>query len=451
MTGDLLFAGRDRIEAAQEANFAETMDLVCRGHPYYRALLAGLGLGRGDFRSLADLPKLPVTAKEAYMAEPERFRLRLDDLPDEMRVVWDVMYTTGSTSGRPTPFVSTTFDFFGILEVNHAMMRLRGVTAGDRIANLFPLTVHPHGAFIRALHAASVYGVPVVSTLPGNPSPYFRHGNETDEVVRIVERHRSTILWGVPSYLRRVLERAAELRADFAAVRLVFATGEGLPEAARADLVERLEALGAADPAVSISYGATEMQGGMVECRPGAGYHNPAPDQFFIEIVDPDTHEPQPDGAEGMILLTHLRRRGTVLLRYALGDLTVRSRETCRWCGANTDRLVARPRRADSLVKVKGTLVNPAAMAEAVAGEPGIGDFVLEVDRKDPAAPLSGDVLTLRVAAPRDEALAARLARVVKRASGVTPTVVFEAAGTLAGRGDGWKSKRFVDRRPRSE
>ena len=46
---------------------------------------------------------------------------------------------------------------------------------------------------------------------------------------------------------------------------------------------------------ISISYGSTEMQGGMVECAPGAGYHNPAPDQFLVEVVDRETHEPLPD------------------------------------------------------------------------------------------------------------------------------------------------------------
>ncbi len=313
MTGNIVFAERATIEAAQEANFAEMMDLVFEGHPYYRAVLAEHGLVRADFRSLADLVKLPVTTKAAYMATPDAFRLDIESLPDEMRTVWDVMYTTGSTSGRPTPFVSTTFDFYNTLVVGRSMMELRGASTGDVIANLFPLTQYPHGAFTRALHAPAAANIPVVSALPGNPSPSFMHGNKLDQVVDIVARTHATILLGVPSYVRRVVLRADELGADFSAVGKVFVTGEELSETARSDLVTYLRRPGAAAPVITDSYGSTEVQGGMPECRPGAGFHNPAPDQFYVEIVAAETHEPLPDGSEGLILLTHLKRRGTVL------------------------------------------------------------------------------------------------------------------------------------------
>lgn len=45
------------------------------------------------------------------------------------------MYTTGSTSGQPTPFVSTSFDFFNILRLQRNMLLLRGVTGRDVIAS----------------------------------------------------------------------------------------------------------------------------------------------------------------------------------------------------------------------------------------------------------------------------------------------------------------------------
>lgn len=446
--GSVVFSSRDSIAAAQAANFAEMMDLVALRHPYYRALMASHGLSRADFSSLADLAKLPITTKAAYMAAPDAFRLDTDGLPEEMRVVWDVMYTTGSTSGRPTPFVSTSFDFYNILALNRSMLEIRRAGPGDVIANLFPLTRYPHGAFIRALHAASVANIPVVAALPGNPSPYFHDGNGIDEVVAIVARCHATILWGVPSYLRRMLQRAEELGADLAAVRMVFVTGEGLPEASRAELVARLCRLGSRDPIISISYGITEMQGGMVECQPGSGYHNPLPDQFLVEIVDPDTHVAVADGTPGLILLTHLKRRGTVLLRYALGDITIRERTSCPHCGANTDRLVALPRRADSLVKIKGMLVNPDLIVAALAEFPAVDDFQIVIAKADPADPLSMDILTLKVAAPQaSEALQLSLRDRVKKEVGVTPVIEFVGAGGPVEGGESWKLKRVVDLR----
>lgn len=446
---NLLFRDRGEIDSKQQANFAEMMDLVAAGHDYYRDLFGRQGLSRGDFRTLADLVKLPLTRKADYMQAPERFRLSVAALPEEMRAVWDVMYTTGSTAGQPTPFVSTTFDFYNILELNRNMLLLRGVNEGDVIANLFPLTLYPHGAFIRVLHAAASLHIPVVSALPGNPSPYFSLGSGTDEVVRLVERHRATILWGVPSYVRRVLARAAEISADLSAVRLVFVTGEATPEASRAELSQCLARAGAPGAQISISYGATEMQGGMVECRPGAGYHNPAPDQFHLEIVDPETLHPVQDGSEGLVLLTHLKRRGTVLLRYVLGDLSVRTRERCPHCGSSTDRLVTMPRRVDQLVKIKGMLVNPGVMVQAAQELLSGREFQFVISRQIENDALSPDTLTLRVAGGSEDpgVLLQRLADRIKSAVGVTPNVEIVPPGELADGSQAWKARRVVDRR----
>ena len=264
----------------------------------------------------------------------------------------------------------------------------------------------------------------------------------------LFERHRATILWGVPSYINRVVECAAGLGADFSHVRLVFVTGEALPEAARSALLEELHRAGAAHVAISISYGATEMQGGLVECVPGAGYHNPAPDQFLLEVVDIDTHKPLPDGEPGLVLLTHLKRRGTVLLRYALGDISALTRDRCAHCGAATERLTSLPRRADALVKIKGMLVNPDRVIEALEVELGARPFQVVVTRADPRAALSADLLSLRVSGEADATLAERLAAAVKQGVGVTPSSVdFVDADSLADPSASWKARKFVDQR----
>lgn len=442
-----MFRERAEIDAAQESNFAEIMGLVAERHPWYRHKLAERGLSRGDIATLADLTKLPVTTKQDYMRDPEAFRLDTTGLAPEAQAMWDVMRTTGTTTGSPTPFYSTTWDFFDILTLQRAMMRLRNVTENDVIANLFPLTLWPHGAYTRAVHAAAAMNIPIVSTLPGNPSPEFRWGRGMDEVVATIARVKATILWGVPSYVRRVLIRAAELGADFSTVRLAFVTGEAAPEGLRRDLVSRLEALGARAPFVSISYGATEMQGGMVECAPGSGYHNPVPDQYYVEIVDPDSLEPVADGTSGMVLLSHIRRRGTVLLRYALGDITQRTRETCPHCGANTDRLTETPHRADSLVKIRGMLVNPDLIAETLSAMAEVAEFQVVISRQDPADPLSMDRLTLRIALTAGRAVAADLATRIKQAVGVTPEIELAERDDIFRPGDTLKSRRVVDLR----
>ena len=426
---DLLRAERSAIDAAQERYFAEMIALAAERHPHTRAALGGKRIA-----SLAQLGQLPVTRKAQYMSDPAAFLLDTRGLSEVEQAVWDTMYTTGSTSGMPTPFVSTTYDFFRILEANRSMLRLRGAQPDDIIANLFPLTARPHGAFIRVLHAAASMSLRVVSALPGNPSPQFTLGNDLDGVVDVVARSRATLLWGVPSYVKRVLARAEERGADFSAVRLAFLTGEGVSETARQALTAALRRLGRPEAWVSISYGATEMQGGLVECAPGSGYHNPAPDQFYFEVVEPATLRPAGEGEPGLVLLTHLRRRGTLLVRYALGDISALTRERCPYCGSWTDRLTAMPRRADALLKVKGTLLNPDVLVEAAEAVLGATEFQFSVR--------DGEVLALDVAASPDESLSRRLTDCVKQACGVTPAVSF---GSVAS--DSWKMKRVVDQR----
>jgi phenylacetate-CoA ligase len=447
---DVLRLDAASLVSLREARLHVTLDRVFLAHPYYRRAFAAAGILRGDIASMTDINRLPITTKADYMEQPKQFQLGPEGAAEnDENVVWDVMYTTGS-SGAPAPFISTTYDFINILALNRNMLMLRGVTEKDSILNLFPLTRYPHGAFIRVLHAAAASGIPVISALPGrvNPRrPQLTHGN--DEVIGIAVRAQPTILWGVPSYIRLLMARAEELGVRLPSVRLVFVTGEGFDEGAHADLIDRLKRLGAPSPWISVSYGATEMQGGLVECAHGSGYHNPAPDQFLFEVVDPDTKQPLPDGSEGLILLTHLDRRGTVMLRYALGDVARLTRERCPNCGALTERIISMPRRVDNLVKIKGMLVNPQTLVDAIRGEPTLLDFQAVVDKANPGDPLSMDRLRLRIvptvsaAAHLDAELIAR----VQRAVGITPIVERAAPDDPLLTGRGWKQQPIVDLR----
>lgn len=446
MTDPIVFAPRANQLSQREYRFRRTADLIFERHPAYRRIAAETGLKRAEIATTADLARFPVTRKSDYMDAPEAYRLETTGLGDDECALWDIMHTTGTTTGVPTPFYNTSYDFYRILAVQEGMMRLRGIGSGDSIANLFPLTVWPHGAYARVPHAAAAMKIPVISALPGNPSENFIHGSDLDEVVAIVARSGATILWGVPSYVRRVLIRAGELGADFSSVCYVLVTGESTPEAMRADFEERLAALGAPDVFVSISYGATEMQGGMVECAPGSGFHNPAPDQFLIEIVDPETHRRVPDGAPGLVLLSHMDRRGTVLLRYVLGDISALATGPCPHCGSATDRLVITPARADALLKIKGTLVNPSLIEDILIADTAVSEYQIVVERENPSDALSPDRLRVRVAVAAPETLPA-LAERIKSAVGVTPVMACDTAEAIYPAGDTLKSRRVVDLR----
>src|SRR5918911_3174723 len=106
------------LDLIREQRLRRTLRAVAAAHPYYRARLRSVNVAPYDIRSLDDLDRLPLTAKDDYIADPEAFRLRADDLPEdfgaEERVIWDVAYTTGTTAGRPSPFYNTTHDAYAI-------------------------------------------------------------------------------------------------------------------------------------------------------------------------------------------------------------------------------------------------------------------------------------------------------------------------------------------------
>lgn len=445
---DLIFRPREEINAAQELRFAATMDLVCTHHPHYRQLLAKLGLSRADFESTADLARLPLTSKHDFMGDPQAFLLGASDVEPEMQVVWDTMYTTGTSSGKPTPFVSTAYDYYNVIALYKRILGLRGVQGDDLIANLCPLTVYPHGAYHRVSAAGAAMKIPVVNLVPGRPSPHFHLGSELDEVVEGIVRTRATILWGVTSYVRRVLMRAAELGADFSRVRLAYITGEAVTPALRANFEQCLQAAGARQASINVSYGITEIQGGFVECCPGGGFHNPLPEDIHVQVVDTESHQPLPEGERGLVVISHLNRRGTLLLRYSTGDLSVLSRSACPHCGATTDRFTEMPQRADDLVKIKGMLVNPTVVEAAVLAVEGVKEYQALVERENMADPFSMDRLRIRIAGTdplADKAPLVSLA--VKQATGVTPLVECVEASAIYGPNGSLKLKRFVDQR----
>src|SRR2546421_11454965 len=96
------------LETVRTERLRRTLQAVSAAHPFYRRRFAEQGIEPDNIRSLDDLPALPLTHKHDYIADPEIFRLKPDDLPGdfsaEERVLWDIAYTTGTTSGKPSPF-----------------------------------------------------------------------------------------------------------------------------------------------------------------------------------------------------------------------------------------------------------------------------------------------------------------------------------------------------------
>lgn len=436
------------------AAFQRTMALCFQGHPYYRELFGRLGLTPSDFKTPSDLARLPVTDKATWLARPDDFRLRLDGVEGvsiEERTLWELVYTTGTTT-RPTPFYDTSHDHYSRLAQMKRMAEMSGVVPDDVVANLFPLTAIPHQGYLSAYYGTLGAGAKMVAALSGRGYPEFLSGRDTDEIIRFLEKHRPTVLWGIATFVRRLLMRAQELGADFSNVRMIFAMGECCSKGFRGDLKERMKSLGAGEVAVWNGYGFTEMQGPTYECREGGGCHLAMPELYHLEILDSETLQPAPMGQPGLVIVSHLHRRGTVLLRYRVGDLSALRDDPCPDCGRTGLRFVMPPTRIGGIVKVKGTLMDPRHLDEILTGLAGVDDYQCVVSRVDADDPFSMDKFVLRIAAAAESRgkLAQVIPETIRRAIEITPQIEFVTRDQLLGDDAQYKFKRFVDARTRN-
>jgi phenylacetate-CoA ligase len=424
-----------------------TLRAVSLAHPFYRERFRELD----SIRTLDDLARLPPTRKDDYIADPEAFRLRADDLPADFapteRVLWDVAYTTGTTSGRPSPFYNTTHDAYAIWDQARRCNEAEGFRPDDRVANLYPLADFPTGAFLSVIRSTMIAGLPVVHGLTGSAHSEFKVRHSLAEALDAVAKFKPTVLWGVPSFVRRFLEEARRTGRDLRDVRLVITSGEPMPAVLRAEMKEQLAGCGAGAVAIRARYAFTEMQGGLVQCADDALAQNVAPDLYHLEVVDPDSGRRLADGESGMLAITHLHRRGTVLLRYLVGDMVTLSREPCPLCGRLGERVVATPRRTGNLVKCRGMLVNTDVVIDLLSATPGIGQFQLVFAREAAAM----DRMVIRIEGGDDAPLRERLSAGVQQAVSLRPEVEFVPRGALYDEARSIKAKRVLDLRPPSE
>lgn len=230
---DLQHQPRDKIRALQDRLLRQTVEICYRNHPFYSALMRRERLEPRHIRGCDDLARLPLTAKADFLNDPEAFRLRGDGLPLEMTTLWKVIYTTGTTTGAPAPVYVTTFDHYAYMYLAARRKGFVDILETDIVANLFPLTPFPMGAYSRAPDETAACGASIVFAHTGRPGGSYPVHHKLDEAVRLVERHRATVLWGLASFVRRVIVRAQEIGADFRAVRMAMVTGEATSAAAR--------------------------------------------------------------------------------------------------------------------------------------------------------------------------------------------------------------------------
>jgi len=131
-------------------------------------------------------------------------------------------------------------------------------------------------------------------------------------------------------------------------------------------------------------YGLSEMNGPGVacECENQNGMHV-WEDYYIVEIINPETGEPLPDGEEGELVFTHINREAMPILRYRTRDLTRIIPEKCI-CGRTHRRIERIKGRTDDMLIVGGVNVFPSQIESVLMKIPEVGNnYQIVLERKN--------------------------------------------------------------------
>ncbi len=355
---DLETRSPDVRERALMRALQEQLENAKRNAPYFSKLLRDVS--PHEIRDRAALARLPVTRKS------ELIGLQKSDLPFAGMTAIPLSLL-GRVFASPGPIYDPQADkkdYWGMARALYAA----GFREGELVHNTFSYHFTPAG-FMFDL-AAQALGCPVFPAGVG----------QTELQVQTIADLKPACYTGTPSFLKILLEKADEVKADISSLRKAAVGGEAFLPPVRQLLCERgiegYQSYGTADLGL-IAY-ETEAREGLV-----------VDEGVIVEIVRPGTGDPVPEGEVGEVVVTALTAEYP-LIRFATGDLSALLPGASP-CGRTNMRIKGWLGRADQTTKVKGMFVHPSQVAEVVKRHPGILRARLVVTHDDDR----NDVMTL--------------------------------------------------------
>ncbi len=329
---------RSEIEALQLERLKATVAHCYSGSEFYRKRLDSIGLKPEDIKSLDDLKKIPFTTKQD-LRDTYPFGIASVPLSKCTR-----LHSSSGTTGNPTVILHTQKD---LEQWANAVARCLWMV-GCRPEDVFQNT-SGYGMFTGGLgfqYGAEKLGMLTVPAAAGN----------TLRQLKFFTDFGTTVVHAIPSYAARLYEvmceRGIDPRRDTKLRTLVIGA-----EPHSEDTRKRIENM--LGVKAYNSFGMSEMMGPGVafECKEQNGMHI-WEDYFIVEIVDPDTLEPVPEGEVGELVLTTINREAMPLLRYRTRDLTRIIPGECP-CGRHHIRLDRMKGRSDDMIILKGVNIFP--------------------------------------------------------------------------------------------
>jgi phenylacetate-CoA ligase len=227
-----------------------------------------------------------------------------------------------------------------------------GFRAGDLVANCFAYHFTPAGSMLES--GALAIGCTVVPTGVG----------QTEMQVAAIRDLRISGLIGTPSFLRVIVDRADELKADISCLKRAQVGGEYLPPALRQSMAER--GMRVTQMYATADIGLLAYESLTAEGLPTEGMI--LEEGLILEIVRPGTGDPVPVGEVGEVVISTFNK-DYPLIRFGTGDLSAVLAGTSP-CGRTNVRIKGWMGRADQSTKVRAMFVTPKQVNEVVRRHP---------------------------------------------------------------------------------
>ena len=328
---------REELEKLQLERLQATVR-HCMNSPFYKQRFEECGLKPEDIKSLDDIRKIPFTTKQD-LRDTYPFGMARVPLTKCVR-----LHSSSGTTGNPTVILHTQKDLDEWANAVARCLWMVGLRPDDVFQNS-----SGYGMFTGGLgfqYGAERLGALTVPAAAGNSL----------RQIKFIKDFGTTAIHAVPSYVTRLYEVMREQGVDprrDTKLKVLAIGAEPHSEEQRKRIEDMLGGK------AYNSFGMSEMCGPGVgfECKEQNGLHF-WEDYYIVEIVDPETLEPVPDGEIGELVLTTLNREAMPLLRYRTRDLTRVLGRTCP-CGRNHIRLDRMKGRSDDMIVLRGVNIFP--------------------------------------------------------------------------------------------
>ncbi|MES2423266.1 MAG: AMP-binding protein [Pseudomonadota bacterium] len=362
-------------------------------------------------RLFADVDPQAVTSREALAKLPVTRKYELLDLQKQHRAtdIFGGFATVVYGAGMPRIFASpgTLYEPEGHREDYWRAARAlfaAGFRPGELLHNCFSYHFVPAGSMMET--GAHYLGCTV---FPGGTG-------QTEQQVQAMSELKPSGYAGTPSFLKIILEKAAEMGVALPSLKKALVSGEACPPSLRdwfsAHNVDAYQCYATADLGL-IAYETSAREGLVLD------------EQVLVEIVRPGTGDPVPEGEVGELVVTTFNR-DYPLIRFGTGDLSAVLAGHCPTGRTNT-RIKGWMGRADQTTKIRGMFVHPGQVADIARRFPEVVKARLVVTGE-----MANDSMTLKVeSANGSQDLQTRLGEAIRDVTKLRGTVEMVTPGSL--------------------